>query len=190
MSGRVASRAGSTRGDFPASGGGGSAGPRQRKFGGVFPVVVIRQPGCTPIHLQVREPIEVGRECTGVILNDPRVSRRHLVLAPTDVGGPAEVAVLDLGSMNGTVLAGVRLTSEAVLRPGTEIHLGDTTIALVLERAGVATPPGPAGDTADDPSVASTTVLPSQRAATPADAWQRPADTPPTGDAALDDHWG
>ncbi|HWL45447.1 MAG TPA: FHA domain-containing protein [Ilumatobacter sp.] len=139
----------------------------------MFPVVVIRQPGCTPIHLQVREPIEVGRECTGVIVSDPRVSRRHLVLAPTDGGGPAEVAVLDLGSMNGTILAGVRLTSEAILRPGNEVRLGDTTVALVLDRDDAVAPVAPV---AGDPGATATTVLPSQRSATPSDPWRRPAD--------------
>lgn len=136
----------------------------------MFPVVVIRQPGCTPIHLQVREPIEVGRECTGVVVSDPRVSRRHLVLAPTDGGGPAEVAVLDLGSMNGTILAGVRLQSEAILRPGNEVRLGDTTIALVLDRVD-ATP----ARAYPDEAAPATTVLPSARASTPADPWRRPS---------------
>lgn len=99
----------------------------------MYPVVVIRQPGHTPIHLQVREAIEVGRECTGVLLADPRVSRRHLVLAPTFDGGPDQVAVLDLGSMNGTLLDGMRLTNEVVLRPGQKIELGETSITLDSE---------------------------------------------------------
>jgi pSer/pThr/pTyr-binding forkhead associated (FHA) protein len=146
----------------------------------VYPVVVIRQPGRTPIHLQVREAIEIGRECSGVLLADPRVSRRHLVLAPTD-GGPAEVAVLDLGSMNGTLLAGVRLTREVVLRAGEQVELGDTTIRLVLEASGTAAVVDP-GMVAIDEVERATTVLPtaapSVRAvgpgATPADPWRRP----------------
>jgi len=96
----------------------------------MYPVVVIRQPGHTAIHLQVREAIEVGRECTGVLLADPRVSRRHLVLAPTVDGGADQVAVLDLGSMNGTMLDGARLTREVVLLPGQQVQLGETTITL------------------------------------------------------------
>ena len=146
----------------------------------MYPVVAIRQPGRTPIYLQVREAIELGRECSGVLLSDPRVSRRHLVLAPTD-GGPAEVAVLDLGSMNGTLLAGVRLTREVVLRAGEEVQLGDTTIRLVLEASGVATTVDP-GMVAIDEVVRTTTVLPTAAptvravgpASTPADPWRRP----------------
>ncbi len=105
-----------------------------------------------------------------MVVSDPRVSRRHLVLAPTDGGGPAEVAVLDLGSMNGTILAGVRLQSEAILRPGNEVRLGDTTIALVLDRVD-ATP----ARAYPDEAAPATTVLPSARAATPADPWRRPS---------------
>lgn len=139
----------------------------------------------------MREPIEVGRECTGVVLNDPRVSRRHLVLAPTDGGGRAEVAVLDLGSLNGTLLAGVRLTSEAILRPGNEIRLGDTTIAVVLERADAV----PAEAVPLDEVATPTTVLPAQHdrpAATPADAWRRPELEPGRGprEAGRSDEWG
>lgn len=149
----------------------------------MYPVVVIRQPGRTPIYLQVREAIELGRECSGVLLTDPRVSRRHLVLAPTD-GGPAEVAVLDLGSMNGTLLAGVRLTREVVLRAGEEIELGDTTVRLVLEASGGVAAPVDPGMVAIDEVARSTTVLPpvapTVRAvgpgSTPADPWQRPLD--------------
>lgn len=103
----------------------------------MFPVVVIRQPGQTPIHVQVREAIEVGRECTGVILVDPKVSRRHLVLAPTHDGGADEVAVLDLGSLNGTLLRGARIDTEVVLRAGDEIRLGETTIAVVPDPTGL-----------------------------------------------------
>lgn len=149
----------------------------------MFPVVVIRQPGRTPIFLQVREAIEVGRECTGVLLADPRVSRRHLVLAPTDRGA-AEVAVLDLGSLNGTFLAGVRLTREVVLRPGEEIQLGDSTIRLVADRPDRELAAVSGDEVAVDEVHRATTVLPAQAgsgaasvasgASTPADPWRRP----------------
>lgn len=161
-------------------------------------MVVIRQPGQTPIHLQVREAIEVGRECTGLVLVDPKVSRRHLVLAPTHAGGPAEVAVLDLGSMNGTILEGRRITTEEVLHPGHELRLGDTTITLALDTV-VAAPP------ARDPlpeSLTATTVLPPTPDRTGADRtpessfdaddslWaRRPVDGPGFADDDQADPW-
>jgi len=114
----------------------------------MFPTVVVRQPGQTPIYLSVREPIELGRECTGVMLVDPQVSRRHLVLAP--VGD--RIAVLDLGSTNGTILHGRRLDIEMELMAGQFIQLGDTTITVLDERAGSAAVP--------EELAMSTTVLP------------------------------
>ena len=64
-----------------------------------------------------------------VPLADPRVSRRHLALAPA---GHA-VRVTDLGSTNGTRIGGVRIV-EALLAGGETIEVGDTTFKLV--RAG------------------------------------------------------
>ena len=64
-----------------------------------------------------------------VPLSDPRVSRRHLALAPA---GHA-VRMTDLGSTNGTRIGGVRIV-EALLAGGETIEVGDTTFKLV--RAG------------------------------------------------------
>ena len=36
------------------------------------PVVIIRQPGRTPLHLIVRDVTVVGRDCEGVLLTDPQ----------------------------------------------------------------------------------------------------------------------
>jgi class 3 adenylate cyclase len=89
--------------------------------------VVIRQPGRTPIHLSVREPIEIGRECSGLLVDDPLVSRRHLELA--DVEG--NVIVTDLGSSNGTTMDGAPIAVPMPLRPGSVVGLGEITIELV-----------------------------------------------------------
>jgi DNA-binding NtrC family response regulator len=62
-------------------------------------------------------------------LADPRVSRRHLAVAPA---GHA-VRVTDLGSTNGTRVGGVRIV-EALLTGGETIEVGDTSMKLV--RAG------------------------------------------------------
>ena len=59
-----------------------------------------------------------------LVLSDPTVSRYHLELHHT----PAGVQVVDLGSRNGTWLAGVRI-ERAIVPPGTRLKLGDTTIA-------------------------------------------------------------
>ncbi len=64
-----------------------------------------------------------------LVLDDPRVSRRHLALAPEGHG----VRVSDLGTTNGTRIAGLRIV-EAVLAGGEVIEIGDTTLRIV--RAG------------------------------------------------------
>lgn len=89
--------------------------------------VEIREPGRPPREVVVESAVEVGRECDGVVLSDPRTSRRHLRLVP----GPDGLTVADLGSTNGTRLNGVALSSEATLAPGDTVGAGDTDIVLL-----------------------------------------------------------
>lgn len=153
----------------------------------MFPTVVIRQPGQTPIHLSVREPIEIGRECTGVLLVDPQVSRRHLVLAP--VGD--RIAVLDLGSTNGTILHGRRLDIEMELMAGQFIKLGDTTITVLDERPESVRARDQSNhespDDADVESALSTTVLPSAAASQP--GYRDDLDLPPATEHTPSSEW-
>ena len=94
-------------------------------------IVVISEPGRTPLHLMVVEAVEVGRDCAGVLISDPGVSRRHLLLSPDHLG----VRVSDLGSTNGTTLDGNPLHEPRRLTPGSVVHLGATTIVLHGESA-------------------------------------------------------
>lgn len=91
------------------------------------PIVIIRQPGHTPVHLSVREPVEIGRECNGLIIADPQVSRRHAVIRPSRDDG---VEIDDLGSTNGTFVDSTRLTKAVRLSPGKVVRLGQTTVEL------------------------------------------------------------
>ncbi len=93
------------------------------------PIVVIRQPNRTPLHISVRGPLEVGRECDGVLLGDSQVSRRHLRLDVID----EVVWVEDLGSTNGSHLDGALLTAPIALLAGACVALGDSTIELLVE---------------------------------------------------------
>lgn len=69
----------------------------------------------------------VGRqEGNTIVLDDPRLSRRHLRL---DLRDGALVAT-DLGSANGTLLNGVDLGDSRPLRPGDRLQLGDTTLSV------------------------------------------------------------
>ncbi len=70
------------------------------------PIVVIAPPDGVALYVSLRGPIEVGRECNGIMLADPQVSRRHLLLEPDDAGA---VIVTDLGSTNGSTIDGVAI---------------------------------------------------------------------------------
>ena len=97
------------------------------------PMVEIRQQGRRPLFVQVREPLEIGRECDGILLMDLQASRRHATLSPR---GDA-IVVEDVGSTNGTFLDGARISSPVVLTRGTVVQIGDTTLHLVSEAAAV-----------------------------------------------------
>jgi class 3 adenylate cyclase len=96
------------------------------------PAVVIQEPQRSPIRLLVDgQPIEVGRDCAGILLTDPQISRRHLRLERHD----NTVRVTDLDSTNGTRVNGDRIRGAHLLQPGQVIQLGATTIALITAAA-------------------------------------------------------
>jgi len=89
--------------------------------------VTIRQPGHVPLRLLLIGPaLEVGRDCHGLVLDDPQISRRHLSLGAS--GG--RVLVTDLGSTNGTLVDGRRIEGEHLLSPGEVVQLGASTIVI------------------------------------------------------------
>lgn len=90
------------------------------------PVVVVRQPGREPLYVEIHGRLELGRECDGLLLADPQVSRRHIELR-ADAG---RVTVSDIGSTNGTVVDGRKITGPVELRPGVRAQLGGTTVEL------------------------------------------------------------
>jgi Protein of unknown function (DUF3662)/FHA domain len=71
-----------------------------------------------------QELAAIGRmpDCA-VALSDPQVSRRHAEIRPDHDG----YRIVDLGSMNGTLVNGTRI-SEHALRDGDEIAIGATTL--------------------------------------------------------------
>lgn len=91
-----------------------------------YPVIVVRQAGRRTLFVEIRETIDIGRECDGIIVADPQTSRRHATLTPRG----ASIIVDDHGSTNGTFLDGVRISSSVVLLPGSTVRMGDTTIEM------------------------------------------------------------
>lgn len=102
------------------------------------PVIVVKQEGRRPLYLQIRETVDIGRDCDGVILSDPQASRRHATLTPRG----DTVVVTDTGSTNGTLLDGTRISSTVVLMAGSVVRIGDTVLQLVEQGEGTAQPAG------------------------------------------------
>ncbi len=91
------------------------------------PVVEIRPPARRPIRVVLGDRLDLGRECDGLVLVDPGVSRRH---ARLELDG-GQVWVQDLGSKNGTLLNGAVVTDPVPLGPGDLVVLGRTEVRLV-----------------------------------------------------------
>jgi class 3 adenylate cyclase len=90
------------------------------------PVVKVTEPGRTPLHLVVRRPLELGRDCDGLLLADPELSRRHLRLCATG----SRLTVQDLGSTNGTTVGGSALTGTVTVEPGDVVSFGRCRLEL------------------------------------------------------------
>jgi FHA domain-containing protein len=111
-------------------------------------VVEIREPGKEPRRITMTTSVEVGRDCSGVIIADAAASRRHAALTPS----PDGVTVTDLGSRNGTRVNGKRITAPVNVGPRDVVEIGETRFALVERTA----PPPPS---AKAPPIAATEVL-------------------------------
>lgn len=98
----------------------------------VAPTIKISEPGRIPLHLVVHRPIELGRDCDGVLLADGSLSRRHLLVSAVGSG----VTVQDLGSTNGTRLDGSALDGPATVAVGQVVEFGRCRLELEPVRRG------------------------------------------------------
>jgi class 3 adenylate cyclase len=117
------------------------------------PIVVVRSPNRQRLVLVLEARTEVGRECDGLLVPDPRMSRRHLALEPAPDGS---VHVTDLQSSNGTIVDGTRLSHPVSVPTGGVVWAGDTQItigAAADARASVETPLPGATDTTQRSSI-------------------------------------
>jgi len=74
-------------------------------------------------------PLVIGRDPppAGLKIAQGAVSKQHLTLTPT----PAGVVVRDLGSRNGTIVSGTRISGEVLLSHGDLLHVGNTLFKFV-----------------------------------------------------------
>jgi S1-C subfamily serine protease len=83
--------------------------------------------------VEVDRPLVLGRvKGSGLVIRDPRASRRHAELAPAGDG----VRLRDLGSANGTLVDG-EPAGDVVVRGGEEIRIGDVRIAVLAQEPAV-----------------------------------------------------
>jgi pSer/pThr/pTyr-binding forkhead associated (FHA) protein len=92
----------------------------------------IDEPGNASRIVVVIEDVEVGRDCDGIVLDDPTASRRHALLEPREIG----LILTDLGSSNGTLAGGEPVEEPMVLQPGAWFQVGETRITVHAAREG------------------------------------------------------
>lgn len=126
--------------------------------------VTVQQPGHVPLRLLLMGPaLEVGRDCRGLVLDDPQISRRHLSLQASG----RHVRVTDLGSTNGTLVDGRRIHGEQLVGRGEVVRLGASTI-VIWEGDPTSAP--------DDPRTTSIDLVAAAAAADPPDFGSLAAD--------------
>ncbi|WP_405976693.1 FHA domain-containing protein [Streptomyces sp. NBC_00988] len=105
---------------------------------------VVAGPDAGGVHLLHGGQIHIGRSADAdVPLDDPDVSRLHCAVT-VDPGG--RVSVADLGSTNGTTLAGTRVGTRPVrFAPGALLRIGESALRLTPSGG-----PGARADTAPD----------------------------------------
>ena len=95
-------------------------------------VVEIREPDAPPRRHTVDDIVEIGRRAGAppgmVTVGHRKVSRRHARLQ-VDAG---QLTVTDLGSMNGTMVDGARITGPVRLTLGDSVRLGDDVELVVV----------------------------------------------------------
>jgi len=102
----------------------------------VVPIVQISEPGRTPLHLALHQPVDVGRDCDGLLLASHELSRRHLRLS----SATGHVIVEDLGSTNGSFVDGSAINGVTGIRLGQVVTFGGCQLEVVADRsAGIAT---------------------------------------------------
>lgn len=86
----------------------------------------VSEPGHPSRVVPVDSRLEVGRDCDGLVLEDPTVSRRHLWLDPAGDG----LLCVDMGSANGTFVDGAKIEQPVALRAGNVVKLGETELVV------------------------------------------------------------
>jgi pSer/pThr/pTyr-binding forkhead associated (FHA) protein len=123
----------------------------------MYKLVISDDEGKTTTVPLVRDEITIGRkEGNTIRLTDRNVSRRHAKLQKQNGG----YVLQDLGSYNGTVINGTRLSDQRALKMGDQIVIGDYKLNIVEESTTQVAPA--AAPVASAASVAETYEAPAQ----------------------------
>lgn len=78
-------------------------------------------------------PCIVGRNADISIVNDPTISRRHIVFTYEN----GDIYIEDLGSANGTFVNGEKISSKQIIKCRDKIRIGDTEFFIDIKPRGV-----------------------------------------------------
>jgi hypothetical protein len=77
---------------------------------------------------KLKKYVRIGRQDGDIIINDPKVSRNHAVIAFK----AEHYVIVDSLSENGTFINGERITGETLLKENDIVKIGDTTFVVKL----------------------------------------------------------
>jgi pSer/pThr/pTyr-binding forkhead associated (FHA) protein len=86
----------------------------------------VTEPGHPARVVTVDGELEIGRDSAGLLVDDPTVSRRHLLLDASD----GVLLCVDAGSANGTYVNGTRVDDPVHLTAGDVIRIGETELVV------------------------------------------------------------
>ncbi len=95
----------------------------------------VTEGNATGREIQVENEFLIGRQAPGdgKLNDDIEISRQHARISRTDSGFVVE----DLGSTNGTLVNGRRISAPEPLYPGDKLQLGDTTLVVQVSTEGM-----------------------------------------------------
>src|SRR5262245_6490064 len=104
--------------------------------------------------ISLADDLEIGRagDAAGRLGDDPELSRHHARIQRISDGS---LAIVDLGSTNGTYINGQRISAPAALAHGDTIRVGQSEMRIELPPADpIATDPTPAAAPQAEPAEA------------------------------------
>lgn len=94
-----------------------------------MPTLVVTSGPLAGERIELTGELIIGREHADLTIDDPEMSRRHAAIRVSDGG----IELEDLGSTNGTLVDGVRISAPVMLGGGERVKLGETAIEIEVE---------------------------------------------------------